>query len=121
MAHENKKIAQKEIHATLTLCNYCIRILGLSFIDEIPQTFYEKLKRNLLFIVTLSLLVLMLISEFVFVTGRIVNAASIEDFVSSYLHIAGYDTLSKFVYFVQFEFQKRNKYLTLLIIAKQSI
>ncbi|KAJ8734097.1 hypothetical protein PYW07_014648 [Mythimna separata] len=41
-----------------------------------------------------SLLVLMLAGEIAYVAGQMINNASVEEFVGSYLHIAGYDTMS---------------------------
>ncbi|XP_037872063.1 odorant receptor 4 isoform X3 [Bombyx mori] len=40
------------------------------------------------------MLVLMLAGEVAYVAGQMINSASIEEFVGSYLHIAGYDTMS---------------------------
>lgn len=39
----------------------------------------------------------MLVGEYAYVAGQMVNSASIEDFVGSYVHIAGYDTMSKYI------------------------
>ncbi|XP_075986147.1 odorant receptor 4-like [Anticarsia gemmatalis] len=94
MSSDEKSVALKEIHTTLNLCNFCIRRVGLSFIDETPKTFYEKLSKNLALIISSSLLVLMLAGEIAYVSGQLINISSVEEFVGSYLHIAGYDTLS---------------------------
>lgn len=97
MSELDKEIARKEIHETLRMCNFCIRRVGLSFIDDIPVGLYGKLKKHFALILSSSLLFLMLVGEYAYVAGQMVNSASIEDFVGSYVHIAGYDTMSKYI------------------------
>ncbi|XP_062528341.1 odorant receptor 4 isoform X1 [Bombyx mori] len=94
MSESDQKFARMEILETLKLCNFCIRRVGLSFIDEVPLTVLAKLKKYFLFIFSSSMLVLMLAGEVAYVAGQMINSASIEEFVGSYLHIAGYDTMS---------------------------
>ena len=96
MSEEEKTVAREEIHETLNLCNFCIRIIGLSFLDAAPKTFLYRLRSNLSFIVSSTLLVLMLGGEIAYVAGKVINTATIEEFVGSYLHIAGYDTMSEY-------------------------
>ncbi|XP_050553229.1 odorant receptor 4-like [Spodoptera frugiperda] len=93
MSEEERNVARKEIHETLKLCNFCVRNIGLSFID-IPKSFFQSLTSYLSFIMSSSLLVLMLAGEIAYVAGQMINTASVEEFVGSYLHIAGYDTMS---------------------------
>lgn len=97
MSESDQKFARMEILKTLKLCNFCIRRVGLSFIDEVPLTVLAKLKKYFLFIFSSSMLVLMLAGEVAYVAGQMINSASIEEFVGSYLHIAGYDTMSMYV------------------------
>ncbi|CAH0699117.1 unnamed protein product [Spodoptera exigua] len=59
MSEEERNVARKEIHETLNLCNFCVRNIGLSFID-IPKSFFQSLTSYLSFIMSSSLLVLML-------------------------------------------------------------
>ncbi|KAM3966695.1 odorant receptor 4 [Aphomia sociella] len=94
MSDDTKIIAQKEIHSTLRFCNFFIRRIGLSFIDKIPKTFMEKLNVFLSFIFASSLLVLMLFGEYAYIVYLLVNSVSLEQLIGSYLHIAGYDTMS---------------------------
>lgn len=96
MSEIDVSVAQKEIFETLSLCNFCIRRIGLSFIDNIPKTLMDKFKTYLSFVLSSSLLILMLAGEITCVAGQMINSSSIEDFVGSYLHIAGYDTMSKY-------------------------
>lgn len=95
MSEEERSVARKEIHETLKLCNFCVRNIGLSFID-IPKSFFQSLTSYLSFIMSSSLLVLMLAGEIAYVAGQMINTASVEEFVGSYLHIAGYDTMSEY-------------------------
>lgn len=97
MSSEHKNVAQQEINETLGLCNFCIRTIGLSFIDESPKTLYEQLSRTLTFIIASLLLILLLMGEMAHVLVQIMNATSIEEFVGSHLHIVGYGTLSEYI------------------------
>ncbi|XP_047036578.1 odorant receptor 4-like [Helicoverpa zea] len=94
MSGVEKSVARKEIYDTLALCNICIRTIGLSFIDDVPNTFFNSLVIYIAFIVSALLVVLMLAGEIAYVAGQMIHNASIEEFVGSYVHIAGYDTLS---------------------------
>lgn len=96
MSDDEKIVARDEIHETLNLCNFCIRIIGLSFLDAAPKTFFYRIRSYLLFIISSSLLVLMLGGEIAYVAGQVIHTATIEEFVGSYLHIAGYDTMSEY-------------------------
>lgn len=94
-----RPVARREINETLRLCNLCIRRIGLSFIDEdVSNTVYEKCLKYFSLLTCSSFLFLMLLGEYAYIVGQMSKSASIEDFIGSYLHIAGYDTLSKFVF-----------------------
>lgn len=95
MPKDEKVIARKEIKETLRICNFCIRRTGLSFIDNIPKTLYAKFSRYLSLVVSSSLLFWMLVGEYAYIAVQMASSPSIEELLGSYLHIAGYDTMSK--------------------------
>lgn len=97
MLCEEKDVARKEIQETLNLCNFCIRILGLSFIDDVPKTLYHGVMTNVTLVMTSTMLVLMLAGEIAYVVGQMIHSASVEEFVGSYLHIVGYGTMSEYI------------------------
>lgn len=98
MSSDIKLTAKEEIHRTLRFCNFFIRRIGLSFIDEIPKTFMEKLNVLSSFVMASSLLILMLVGEYAYIVYLLLNSVSLEELIGSYLHIAGYDTMSKYMY-----------------------
>lgn len=99
MDKDEKLVARKEIHETLRLCNFCIRRTGLSFIDNIPKTLYEKLSKIISLTVSSSLLFWMLVGEYAYIVVKMLNSPSIEELLGSFLHIAGYDTMSEYCLF----------------------
>nr|WCC57447.1 odorant receptor 51 [Papilio glaucus] len=93
MADISRETARKEIHKTLSLCNFFTRQIGFSFIDDLPNTAFRRLKSYIWFMISATLLFLMLSAEINYVTLKLVKSSSVVEFVAS-LHIVGYDTMS---------------------------
>ncbi|XP_026764625.1 odorant receptor 4 isoform X1 [Galleria mellonella] len=88
---EDTTIAEKEIHNTLFYCNFFIRNIGLSFIDEIPTTYARKIIVFSSFVVVFCFLVLLLLGQIIFIIILMVNSVSVEQFIGgSNLHVFGY-------------------------------
>ncbi|XP_059049030.1 odorant receptor 4-like [Achroia grisella] len=94
MSEDTKKIAEKEIHNTLRFCNFFIRNVGLSFVDEIPTTYFKKIFVLGYFVAALSLILLILIGEHAYIIYIFHNLVSLEQLIGSNLHIIGYGIIS---------------------------
>ncbi|KAL0895809.1 hypothetical protein ABMA27_011844 [Loxostege sticticalis] len=94
MAENERVIAQREIDETLSKCNIFMRLNGLSFIDAPPKTTQDKIKVYFAFVVSSSLLFWMLVGEFAFTVSLLSGSVSVEEIIKSYVHIAGYDSMS---------------------------
>ncbi|XP_026764626.2 odorant receptor 4 isoform X1 [Galleria mellonella] len=94
MSKDKTLIAKKEIYGTLRSCNFFIRRIGLSFVDKKPNTFLQKINVLSSFITASSFVALMLISEYVYIVYLLAKSVTLEKLMGSYLHIAGYDTMS---------------------------
>ncbi|XP_045542573.1 odorant receptor 4-like [Papilio machaon] len=89
----SRATAKKEIHKTLSLCNFFTRQIGFSFIDNPPSTAFGRLRSYIWFTISATLLFLKLSAEINYVTLKLIKSSSVVDFVAS-LHIVGYDTMS---------------------------
>lgn len=96
MAVSKRKMAEMEIRQTLSISNIFMRMNGLSFIDEPPKSLLGKLKVYSKFVVSSLLLFWMLVGEIAFTASLIVGTVSVEELIRGYVHIAGYDTMSKY-------------------------
>ncbi|XP_059049308.1 odorant receptor 4-like [Achroia grisella] len=94
MSEDIKKIAKKEIHTTLLFCNFFIRRIGLSFVDEIPNTLSQKLNVLSAFIGGSSLVILILTGEYAYIIFLLANSVSLEKLIGGNVHVAGYGTMS---------------------------
>ncbi|KAI8429771.1 hypothetical protein MSG28_000313 [Choristoneura fumiferana] len=90
---ETKDTSLQEIHKTLDLCNFCTRMIGLSFIDDSPASVFAKIKTNSIFLISALSLTLLVVAEIAYVTSLIIRTASVAEFVTS-LHIVGYGSMS---------------------------
>ncbi|XP_073958657.1 odorant receptor 4-like isoform X2 [Choristoneura fumiferana] len=89
---ETKDTSLQEIHKTLDLCNFCTRMIGLSFIDDSPASVFAKIKTNSIFLISALSLTLLVVAEIAYVTSLIIRTASVAEFVTS-LHIVGYGSM----------------------------
>uniref|UniRef100_A0A0K8TVB7 Odorant receptor n=1 Tax=Epiphyas postvittana TaxID=65032 RepID=A0A0K8TVB7_EPIPO len=85
--------SRREIHRTLDLCNFCTRMIGLSFIDEPPTSVFAKIKTTSIFVISALALILLVVGEIAYVTSLILRTTSVAEFVTS-LHIVGYGSMS---------------------------
>nr|WCC57641.1 odorant receptor 51 [Papilio polytes] len=89
----SRETARKEIHKTLSLCNFFTRQIGFSFIDDLPSTAFGRLRSYIWFTISATLLFLMASAEINYVTLKLIKSSSVVEFVAS-LHIVGYDAMS---------------------------
>ncbi|XP_052753868.1 odorant receptor 4-like [Galleria mellonella] len=94
MPEDRTLIAKKEIYGTLRSCNFFIRRIGLSFVDKIPNSYLQKISVAASFITALSLVSHKTISEYAYIVYLLAKSVTLEKLMGSYLHIAGYDTIS---------------------------
>ena len=87
-------IAKKEINKTLKLCNFCTRIVGFSFIDDLPKSLYLKIWKYICFLGTVIIIVLKEAGQMNYAITELLTSTSVADFVAG-LHIFGYDFISK--------------------------
>nr|AST36282.1 putative odorant receptor OR59 [Hedya nubiferana] len=88
---ETKLQAQKEIRATLSLCIFCMRCIGLSF--ERPANSVRFLCQKLMFVVSVCTIVYHVFSEIVYIGLTLSNSPRVEDVVPLF-HTFGYGALS---------------------------
>ncbi|XP_061713693.1 odorant receptor 4-like [Cydia pomonella] len=84
-----KARALTEIYKSLELCNYCTRMIGLSFIDAVPSNAWARARSGALYAVSALAVMLLVAGEITYVAGLVINTSSVAEFVSS-LHIVGY-------------------------------
>lgn len=86
--------AKTEVYKTFSLCNFCTSMLGISFIDELPSTLFDKLKLNLWFVFSILALITLVAGEIAYVSSLLIGSTSVAEFVAS-LHIVGYGCMSE--------------------------
>ncbi|XP_059049028.1 odorant receptor 4-like [Achroia grisella] len=91
---ETRTLAEKEIHNTLLYCNFFIRRVGLSFIDDVPTTNLRKIIVLSHFVIATSLAILILIGEQGYVVYLLSKTVSVEQLLDGNLHVLGYGIMS---------------------------
>lgn len=91
----NQNAALKEIYKSLNLCDFCTRQIGLTFKATYKMLFLRKLWTTVLLLSSALILFLKVAGEIKYVFDKLATSSSVVDFVSG-LHIAGYDTMSKY-------------------------
>ncbi|XP_063373152.1 odorant receptor 4-like [Cydia amplana] len=87
-----KTRALAEIYKSLELCNYCTRMIGLSFTEAVASSAWARVRSGALFAASALAVLLLVACEITYVAGLVVNTTSVAEFVSS-LHIVGYGTM----------------------------
>lgn len=85
---------KKEINKTLKLCNFCTRIVGFSFIDDLPKSICLKVWKYTCFLGTVLIVVLKEGGQMNYAVTELLTSTSVADFVAG-LHIFGYDFISE--------------------------
>jgi hypothetical protein len=93
-----KTIARREIYESLGKCDFYVKRLGLSFISKLPKTFLGKLSIYIKLCIASVLVFTKLLGEYSLTASLVATHVSLEDFIGSYLHIAGYDTMSNYLF-----------------------
>ncbi|XP_073958621.1 odorant receptor 4-like [Choristoneura fumiferana] len=83
--------ARGEINATLSLCLFCMRWIGLSF--DPPANARAYMRQKLMFIVSVCAIVYHVFSEIVYIGLTVSNSPRVEDVVPLF-HTFGYGALS---------------------------
>nr|QIJ45791.1 olfactory receptor [Glyphodes pyloalis] len=94
MALSEKEIAKKQILQTFRIGNIFMRVNGISFIGNPPETFWGKLKVYVTFSISILLVIYMVVGQISYTASLLVGSVSVDELLRGYVHVAGYGVIS---------------------------